>query len=274
MRRGPGGKPRQGAEEEARATKQPSIIDDIEDQDERIAAVRAVLVNCDNERCRALTKFALRFIALTAVPPNEVHGARWDEIEGMDWRKPDAPAPAALWRIGAARMKGDEDRKADKAGDHLVPLALESVDLLRAVRRLSGDLPIVFPGERHVHRPMSENTLNALLKRAGYHARHVPHGFRAAFSTVMNERADREWREAGHKGASPDRAIIDLMLAHVPKDKVEGAYNRAAYMPRRRELACEWAEIIATDLSPPEEHLGKPIRWADTSPKGPRRPGP
>jgi len=47
----------------------------------------------------------------------------------------------------------------------------------------------------------------------------------------MNERADRQWREAGHKGASPDRAIIDLMLAHVPKDKVEGAYNRAAYMP-------------------------------------------
>lgn len=254
-----------------RATKQPSIIDGIEDQDERIAAVRAVLVNCDNERCRALTKFALRFLALTAVRPNEVHGARWDEIEGVDWIKPDAPSPAALWRIGAARMKGDEDRKADKAGDHLVPLAPEAVNLLRVVRRLSGDLPIIFPGERHAHRPMSENTLNALLKRAGYHARHVPHGFRAAFSTVMNERADRRWREAGHKGASPDRAIIDLMLAHVPKDKVEGAYNRAPYMPRRRELACEWAEIIAADLSAPEAHLGQPVRWADTSPKGPRR---
>jgi hypothetical protein len=144
-----------------RATKQPSIIDGIEDQDERIAAVRAVLVNCDNERCRALMKFARRFIALTAVWPNEVHGARWDEIEGIDWGKSDAPAPAALWRIGAARMKGDEDRRADKAGDHLVPLAPEAVDLLRVVRRLSGDLPIVFPGERHAHCPMSENTLNA-----------------------------------------------------------------------------------------------------------------
>ena len=106
-----------------RATKQPSIIDGIEDQDERIAQVRAVLGNCDNERCRALTKFALRLIALTAVRPNEVHGARWDEIEGIDRGKPDAPSPAALWRIGAARMKGDEDREADKAGDHLVPLA-------------------------------------------------------------------------------------------------------------------------------------------------------
>ncbi|WP_425275388.1 tyrosine-type recombinase/integrase [Sphingomonas aurantiaca] len=135
-----------------RATKQPSIIDGIEDQDERIAQVRAVLGNCDNERCRALTKFALRLIALTAVRPNEVHGARWDEIEGIDRGKPDAPSPAALWRIGAARMKGEEARKADKAGDHLVPLAPEAVDLLRVVRRLSGDLPIVFPGERHAHR--------------------------------------------------------------------------------------------------------------------------
>jgi len=78
--------------------------------------------------------------------------------------------------------------------------------------------------------------------------------------------ADREWREAGHKGASPDRAIIDLMLAHVPTHKVEGAYNRAAYMPRRRELACEWAKLISVDLTMPEAHLGQPIRYAATGP--------
>lgn len=136
-----------------------------------------------------------------------------------------------------------------------MPLAWQAVELLHVVRRLSGDYPILFPGERRTHRPTSENTLNALLMRAGYHARHVPHDGRAAFSTVMNERAVRQWREAGHKGASPDRAINDLMLAHVPKDKIEGAYNLAAYMPRRRELACEWAEIIAADLGKPEVHF-------------------
>ena len=40
-----------------------------------------------------------------------------------------------------------------------------------------------------------------------------------------------------------DRAIIDLMLAHVPSG-VEAAYNRAAYMPRRRELAQEWGDLL------------------------------
>jgi hypothetical protein len=80
---------------------------------------------------------------------------------------------------------------------------------------------------------MSENTLRALLIRAGYFQRHVPHGFRAAFSTIMNGRCERAWRAAGHHGLAPDRAIIDLMLAHVPTNKVESAYNRAAYMERR-----------------------------------------
>jgi hypothetical protein len=119
---------------------------------------------------------------------------------------------------------------------------------------------------------MSENTLRALLIRAGYHQRHVPHGFRSAFSTIMNERVERQWRESGHTGASPDRAIIDLMLAHVPQgvSGSEGDYNRAAYMPRRRELACEWADILLADMWPPQIHIGEPIRWAAT---GPGRPG-
>lgn len=63
---------------------------------------------------------------------------------------------------------------------------------------------------------MSGNTLNALLNRAGTTLGTPPHGYHAAFSTVLNERADCRWREAGHKGASPDRAILNLMLVHIP----------------------------------------------------------
>ncbi|MGI4947395.1 MAG: tyrosine-type recombinase/integrase [Janthinobacterium lividum] len=252
-----------------RSKKQPSIIDGVREQDDRLAVIRKLLADCDAERCRASTKLGLRLIALTAVRPGELRFASWAEIEGVDWTT-DAPAPAALWRIPAERMKGDEDRKAEEYGEHLVPLAPEAVDVLRAAWRLSAGLPYIFPSERHLHRPISENTLRALLIRAGYYQRHVPHGFRAAFSTFMNERADRAWREAGHKDASPDRAIIDLMLAHVPGNKVEGAYNRASYMPRRRELACEWAELVTEGLEAPATHLGKPIRYADTSPKAPR----
>ena len=251
-----------------RSKKQPSIIDGVRDQDDRLAAIRKLLADCDAERCRAGTKLALRFIALTAVRPGELRFASWDEIEGVDWKDASAEPVDPVWRIPAERMKGDEDRKAEEYGEHVVPLSPQAVETLRASWKLSGGLPYIFPGERHLHRPISENTLNALCKRAGYHGRHVPHGFRAAFSTYMNERADREWRETGHRdGASPDRAIIDLMLAHVPCNKVEGAYNRAAYLPRRRELACEWADLIAAVLEAPAALLGRPIRYAATGPR-------
>ncbi|HVJ00633.1 MAG TPA: integrase arm-type DNA-binding domain-containing protein [Sphingomonas sp.] len=238
-----------------RSKKQPSIIDRIRDHDDQISAVRKMLRDCEDERCRASTKFALRLLALTAVRPNEIQNAEWSEIEGLD-------GPEPLWRIPAARMKGDQDRKAEEFGEHLVPLSTHAVDVIRALRPLTGGYKLMFPSERHVHRPISENTLRALLIRAGYYQRHVPHGFRAAFSTIMNERPDKQ---------EGDRAVIDLMLAHVPKDKVEGAYNRAAYMPRRREIAQAWGDLITEGLEAPEVHVGQPIRWADTSPKGPRK---
>ena len=244
-----------------KAKKQPSIIDGKRDQDSRITAVRQLLIDCEAERCRATTKLALRFIALTAVRPNELHGARWDEMTGLNGDEP-------TWTIPGARMKGDKERKAKDGGEHIVPLSAQAVDVLVAVRQLTGRLPLIFPGERHLHKPMSENTLRALLIRAGYYQRHVPHGFRSAFSTIMNERADREWRETGHKGASPDRAIIDLMLAHEPQGMSgsESAYNRADYLPRRRELAQEWADIILSGFCGAADHLGGPIRYAASGP--------
>jgi integrase len=120
-----------------------------------------------------------------------------------------------------------------KAGrEHLVPLARQAVEVLQAARRLTGRGPLVFPNSRHAHQPLSENAIGYLLNRAGYHSRHVPHGWRATFSTVMNElhRADRQ--------------VIDLMLAHAPDDKAESAYNRAQHLARRRELAQTWADLL------------------------------
>src|SRR3546814_19616412 len=100
---------------------------------------------------------------------------------------------------------------------------------------------------------MGENAIGYLLNRAGYHGHHVPHGFRAAFSTIMNEWAEREGKEH-------DRKIIDLMLAHVPTGKVEGAYNRAAYMPRRRALATIWSDMLSDGLSDPTILIARPSK--------------
>ncbi len=141
-------------------------------------------------------------------------------------------------------MKGDLNRKDDVGGDHFVPLVPASVEVLPAIAPLTSASKLVFPSTRHMHRPMSENALGYLLNRAGYNGRHVPHGFRAAFSTIMKEWVNTHGRE-------DDRAVIDLMLAHVPQNKIEGAYNRAAYMERRRELALIWANMLKPGLTSP-----------------------
>ena len=122
---------------------------------------------------------------------------------------------------------------------------------------------MLFPNQRRSHQPLSENAIGYLLNRAGYHHRHVPHGWRAAFSTIMNEWAERH-------GKDHDRAVIDLMLAHVPKEKVEGAYNRAAFMPRRREIAVTWANMLSDGLPSPSVLIERPAKV--TGPHSRRRP--
>lgn len=211
-----------------RKGRQPAITD--------LKRLRQMIRDVEEDYARPVTRLALRFLALTVVRPNELRGARWDEFEDLDGTAP-------LWRIPAGRMKGDLNRKEETGGDHLVPLADQSVAILRALWPLTGACDLLFPNNRHIHQPMSENAIGYLLNRAGYHGHHVAHGFRAAFSTIMNEWVEREGKEH-------DRQIIDLMLAHVPKGKVEGAYNRAAYMPRRRELANAWADMLSKDLPP------------------------
>jgi hypothetical protein len=136
-----------------------------------------------------------------------LRGAQWREFEDLDSAQP-------LWRISATRIKGDKSRKAEVGGDHLVPLAHQSVELIFLIHNSSGGNDLVFPSTRHPHWSMSENAIVYLLNRAGSHGQHVPHGFQSAFSTIMNEWANR------HENNS-DRKIIDLMLARVPKEQTE-----------------------------------------------------
>lgn len=225
--------------------RQPALTD--------LAEVRKVLIAAEASGATPVVKLASRLLALTAVRPGVIRGVIWDEFEGIDWERAKLASKAKpLWRIPAARMKLILDRKDEEAFEHLVPLSVQAVEVLRASRRLTGRNRLVFPSQRHAHRPMSENAIGYLYNRVGFHGRHVPHGWRAAFSTIMNEKAEREARVAGQKMLSElDAKVIDLMLAHVPKNKVESAYNRAAFMDRRIELAQEWADMLSEGLPAP-----------------------
>lgn len=212
--------------------KQPAVTD--------LDELRDLLRKSESSGASPVTLLASRLLALTAVRPGVVRGARWDEF-ALDGNAP-------IWHIPAERMKLSLDRKDERAFDHVVPLSPQAVAVLRAIQPLTGRGELVFPGQRHAHIPLSENAIGYLYNRVGWHGRHVPHGWRAAFSTVMNERA----KAAGNFG---DREVIDLMLAHVPANKVESAYNRAQFMPRRREIAREWADLLTEGLLPAADLL-------------------
>lgn len=200
-----------------------------------------ILRAVDATPAHPLNKLAMRLLALTVVRPGTLLATPWTELRGLDAANP-------LWTIPAARMKLKLMYKDDERRDHLVPLSTQAVEIIKAAERLSGRSPYVFPNARHAHKPASENMLGYLLNRAGYHHRHVPHGWRATFSSIMNERFPA------------DRHIIDLMLAHTPKDRVEGAYNRAEHIERRREIAQDWADFITEGLTPIEDLVELPRR--------------
>lgn len=154
---------------------------------------------------------ACRLLALTWVRTGELRMMRWDEVDGDTWLIP----------------KGKMKRRLD----HLVPLSAQALALLDQLRARSRGSDYVFPSEHRLDRPMSENAILYLLHRIGYKGRMTGHGWRSVASTWANE-----------NGWNPD--AIERQLAHVPDDEVRAAYNRAAYLPLRRQMLAAWADWL------------------------------
>ena len=149
----------------------------------------------------------------------------WDEISDLDGDEP-------IWRVPPERMKLSRAKKEEERFAHIVPLSPAAVAVLRAAARRRRGSALVFPG-RNPSRPIGEATLRELYGRTSFAGRHVPHGWRASFSTILNEEMGEFWS-----------AAIDAALAHSAKDKVEAAYNRAQRLQRRRELMHRWGEML------------------------------
>lgn len=163
------------------------------------------------------TRLALQLMILTFARTTELRAARWSEIENFDKNEP-------LWRIPAARMKMRQE--------HIVPLAPQSVAVLRELRGLPGSAasPFLFPSpSREGH--MSNNTMLYALYRMGYHGRATIHGFRAMASTALNEMGFRS-------------DVIKRQLAHQEQNSVRAAYNRAQYLVERRAMMERWADRL------------------------------
>jgi len=177
-------------------------------------AIGALLRAIDGYQGSLVTKCALRLAPLLFVRPGELRKAEWTEFN-LD---------GAEWRIPAERMKMREQ--------HIVPLSSQAVAILRELHALTGSRRYVFPGARTNGRPMSENTVNAGLRRLGYAKDEMTgHGFRSIASTLLNEQG---WH----------RDAIERQLAHAERNNVRAAYNFAEHLPERRKMMQAWADYL------------------------------
>lgn len=164
-------------------------------------------------------KAALQLAPLLFVRPGELRRAEWSEIDLKE----------ALWTIPAARMK----TRKQNPQDHMVPLSRQARAVLQDLNPLTGGGRYVFPGERSAERPMSENTVNAALRRMGFGKDEiVGHGFRAMARTILDEQI----------GFRPD--IVEQQLAHAVRDPQGRAYNRTAHLAERRKMMQAWADYL------------------------------
>jgi hypothetical protein len=192
------------------------------------------------------TKLASRLLALTAARAGSIQMAEPGEFEDLDGAEP-------IWRIPPGKMKLQRAQSELPEFEFIIPLSRQAVQTVKVAQDFARGRKFLFPSARHSHRPITDNALNVAYRRLqGFEGKHVPHGWRATFSTIMNERALAQ-KEPG------DRAIIDLMLAH-QSNSVEAKYNRAAYMPRRRQLAQDWADMLLDGLASPDTFLDLPRR--------------
>ena len=180
------------------------------------AGIGALLRAIDGFEGQATTRLALQLAALLFVRPGELRHAEWNEVD----------FDSAVWIIPAEKMK--------MRRPHRVPLARQAVAVLNALKVLTGEGRWLLPSVRTVKRPISENTLNAALRRLGYGPDAMTaHGFRATAATRLNEMG--RWH--------PD--VIERQLAHQEPNDVRRAYTHGVeYWPDRVAMMQVWADYL------------------------------
>ncbi len=156
-------------------------------------------------------QLGIRLLMLTFVRSSELRKAEWSEIKGNEWHIPEE------------RMK--------MRRPHIVPLSDWALETLEELKQLHNS-HLLFPSDRNNQKPINESAFTLAMQRIGYKGKAVPHGFRSMASSILNE-----------SGLfAPD--VIERQLAHVEKNEVRAAYNRAEYMEQRREMMQWYSDFL------------------------------
>lgn len=177
--------------------------------------VAQLLVAIDNYQGTPAVKAALKLSALLFQRPGEIRTMRWEQI---DW-------DACEWRYVVSKTNTQ----------HIVPLAKQSIEILRELKELTERGDYVFPSARGASRPLSENGVRVALRNMGYtNEQMTAHGFRAMGRTLLDEAL----------GFSPE--LIEHQMAHSVRDPLGRAYNRTKHLPQRKEMMQRWADYLDT----------------------------
>jgi integrase len=179
------------------------------------AEVGALLRSIENFDGHPTTSIALKLAPHVFVRPGELRHAEWHDF---DFER-------AIWTIPAPKTKM---RRA-----HAVPLSSQALAIIAMIEFDAGYSSYLFPSLRSTKRPMSENTINAALRRLGYGQDEMTgHGFRAMASTLLNEMG--KW----NPGA------IERQLAHADSNSVRRAYTRGEYWNERVAMMQDWSDYL------------------------------
>ncbi|AUV11918.1 integrase [Aeromonas sp. ASNIH3] len=157
-------------------------------------------------------RIGLQLLAMLACRPSELREACWNEFD-LD---------AGLWLIPAERMK--------RRREHLMSLPNQALELLRQLRNVTGNFPLLFPGRGNSTKPRSNTVFLMALRRLGYEGRQTGHGFRHLASTILNE-----------NGFDPQH--VEAQLSHV-KEGVRGVYDKSTYLEQRKAMMQWYADHL------------------------------
>ena len=187
----------------------------------KVEEIRGLLRSIDGYDGDYFTKMALKVLPYVFVRSYNIRYMEWSEIDFN----------AKEWQIPATKMKTKEP--------FTLPLPHQVITLLEEIKENSLSTKYVFPSFRSDGYPLSDNTLLAALRRMGYSKEEfVPHGFRAMFSTVAYEYANRK------DGHGYTGEVIEACLAHKEPNKVKEAYNRSSYKEPMRGLMQWYADWL------------------------------
>jgi integrase len=177
--------------------------------------VGALLRAIEGHEGQPAVRHGLRLLPHVFVRPGELRLAQWQEFD-LEGR---------LWTIPADRTK--------MRRPHRVPLSSQVVAILLELEAITGDGRLLFPSILSAERAISDNTMNAALRRLGYDkSQMTAHGFRAMASTLLNETG--KWH--------PD--AIERQLGHVEGNDVRRAYARGEHWEERVRMMQFWSDYL------------------------------